>query len=142
MADKVNSRDDLIEKLDHLINRGRVPDRAPRAQFPVLTEALPDASADAVPTLTEAVAGPGQILPSQLARNELERIVAMRLAESIERVSSKLGGEFPAHRDVLDSLRTAVVKSLPEMVRRAFSEPRAPADTPRVWRSADTGKKV
>lgn len=121
MTDEANSRDDLIEKLDHLINRGRAPGGAQGTPVPVLTEALPAEDSEPIPTLTEAVAGPGQSTERQLAQNELELVVAIRLAESIEREVSRLSGEFPTHREALGGLRKAVVKSLPELVRRAWT---------------------
>jgi hypothetical protein len=120
MAEKFDSRDDLIEKLDHLIGRGRAAPAQP-SELPVLTETLATDAAEPIPTLTEAVAGPGQGRERHLGRNELELVVAMRLAESIERELSRLAGEFPAQRDALHALRRAVVKSLPEQVRKAWT---------------------
>lgn len=123
MTDETNSRDELIDKLDHLINRGRVTGGVQGTPVPVLTEALPAVSGDPIPTLTEAVAGPGQDPERRLGKNELELLVAIRLAESIEREVSRLSGEFPTHREALGTLRKSVVKSLPELVRKAWSSP-------------------
>jgi hypothetical protein len=141
MADKTDSRDDLIEKLDHLIGRGRAPAAAQPADLPVLTEALPKDAGDPIPTLTEAVAGPGQGQERQLGRNELELVVAMRLAENIEREIARLGGEFPAQREALNALRRAVVKSLPDLVRRAWAAQPETTENTRIPASGDAGKR-
>lgn len=140
MANAPDSRDDLIEKLDQFINRGRAPTDAQGIPVPVLTESLPIAPGDPIPTLTEAVAGPGQNPERHLGQNELELVVAIRLAETIEREVSRLSGEFPTHREALGLLRRAVVKSLPELVRKAWSEPAASVFRSRTLPSPDTGK--
>lgn len=53
MADEGNNKDALLEKLDGLIQSGRVRKR--RDPPPVLTDAIPDASGSDIPTLTDAV---------------------------------------------------------------------------------------
>lgn len=116
------NQDELLEKLDQLLNRRRPSDEAQRAAVPVLTNALPEKQRDDIPTLTDAVSGPGhgRGRDRKLGRDELELVVAMRLAESLEREIARLESEFPAHRATLSELRKAIARSLPELIRRAW----------------------
>ena len=132
-SDRNANRDELLEKLDQLVNRRRPASDAEQQSVPVLTDALPVTDREDIPTLTDAVSGPGHARDQALGRPEFELVVAMRLAESLEREIVRLGSEFPAHRAALDELRKAIARSLPELIRRGFpgapGTPVGPADS-------------
>ena len=126
MADQSRNRDALFDKLDSLIKRQRAQ---PSAEVPVLSRPTQAGTGEGIPTLTEAVSGPGR--SRQLSRSELEQAISMRLAESIEREIRNLGVEFPSIASSLDLLGRSMVRSLPALAHIACADAPdkpAPAD--------------
>ncbi len=79
MADPLDDKDVLLEKLDNLMQSGRF--RRRRDPPPVLTDAIPTADDSAIPTLTEAVEVPGS---AQLQQPEQPRQQAEQTAGDLD----------------------------------------------------------
>lgn len=113
-------QDELLEKLDQLVNRGRPSESAQQQTVPVLTDTLPETATDEIPTLTDSVSGPGHARSRANDTPDLEPIVATRLSESVDREIVRLASEFPAHRPALGELRKVMMQNLPELFRKCW----------------------
>lgn len=123
------ARDELLEKLDDLIQRHRRETRATDpAAVPTLT-AEPDAPREhvpapssedeAVPTLTEAVLGPGRRQAAPVSADALDRIVAARLFAAIEREIARIAADHSDEAPRLQRVRDTLARVLPDLLRHA-----------------------
>jgi hypothetical protein len=121
--------DELLDKLHELLNRHRQDlQRNDVSRVPTLTESLVEAAAEepvptpeeeAVPTLTEAVKGPGRKRGTPVSGEALERIVAARLCAALEREIVRLDTEHPEEQQRLRWVRDALARVLPDLLRHA-----------------------
>ncbi|HWQ37262.1 MAG TPA: hypothetical protein VNM24_01435 [Burkholderiales bacterium] len=102
--------DELLEKLDQLINRHRQIDGlAPTSQ-----SAAPPV--DDIPTLTDAVAGPNLTRREPAARPE--ELVENRLTGALSREIARLQQELPAHAAQLAALGATMKAAIKWISRR------------------------
>ncbi|MEX0960568.1 MAG: hypothetical protein WDZ63_14905 [Burkholderiales bacterium] len=128
------SGDELLDKLNELLNRHRQdPKRADSTAVPTLTESFAQAGAeeagpgeaepvpdeDDVPTLTEAVKGPGRKRGTPVSGAALDRIVAARLCAALEREIARLDTEHPEEQERLQRVRDTLARVLPDLLRHA-----------------------
>lgn len=129
---------DVLGKLDELLKRHKP--RTPGAEaVPILTDALPEADADAIPTLTDIVSRPDP--PRREAPGEyrlegagperaglesagLESSLVQRLGMRLEVERARLlgeGGGTQVGAEVLGELVDRLRESLPDIVRMALN---------------------
>lgn len=122
-----DEQSDVLGKLDDLLNRHKSRPRGAESEpVPVLTEALPEQSADAIPTLTDIVsAGAAPIEP--IDHGTLERALVQRLAMRVEieraRLAAEAGGD-PQRLAMLDDLAARLHAALEGIVRAALARDR------------------
>lgn len=128
------SGDELLDKLNELLNRHRQdPKRADSTAVPTLTESFAQAGADEagpgepetmregedVPTLTQAVKGPGRKRGAPVSGEALDRIVTARLCAALEREIARLDTEHPEEHQRLQRVRDTLARVLPDLLRHA-----------------------
>lgn len=120
--------DELLDKLNDLLNRHRQDlQRNDVSRVPTLTASLVEAAEvpvsvpqeEAVPTLTEAVKGPGRKRGTPVSGEALDRIVAARLCAALEREIARLDTEHPDEQQRLRRVRDALARVLPDLLRHA-----------------------
>lgn len=119
-----DEQSDVLGKLDDLLNRHKSRPRGAGVEpVPVLTEALPEQSADAIPTLTDVVS-PGAAPIQPIDHGNLERALVQRLAMRMEieraRLAAEAGGD-PQRLAVLDELSARLCDALQGIVRAALA---------------------
>ncbi len=119
-----NGENDVLGKLDELLNRHKPRPRDPEAEpVPILTDAL-QADTDSIPTLTDIVSRPDlparvAAAPDSLAGALVQRL-AMRLEVERARLLGEAGGDS-TRAGILDELITRLRESLPDIVQVAIS---------------------
>jgi hypothetical protein len=124
-------RDDVIAKIDDLLNRHRPKTPAAEA-IPVLTDATQDEQLpidDGIPVLTDMVSGPGQPASVALGLSRSATIssalILRRMAVALDAERSRLMtqvGDDPAQALMLDRLVAELKRALPAAVRAAITE--------------------
>jgi hypothetical protein len=111
--DEPGLSDEVFGKLDRLLNRHRTGALPPDpARVPVLTETLapePDSGEPQIPTLTDAVAGPGAVganasTPSQAASGldtGLAAAILRHLLATLRKERARLASEFGADPEII-----------------------------------------
>lgn len=120
--DEKDKESELLDKLDGLIRSGR--GRKPRDPPPVLTEAIPDPTESAIPTLTDAVEDAPEVPNDspQSSRPSDQKLVADRLLASVSREIVSLSKALPAHQSRLSVLHRSLRFALPELVRLRWQD--------------------
>jgi len=127
---EANQHDDVLGKIDQLLNRHRPRISADEA-IPVLTgmpsqEDLP--IGDGIPTLMDVVTGPGRAAkpPSESSRSGAvsSALILRRMAVALEaehaRLLAQIGGDA-AQAHMLDRLVAELKRALPAAVRAAIT---------------------
>lgn len=117
-----DGENDVLGKLDELLNRHKPKPRDPGAEpVPVLTDALRDE--DSIPTLTDIVSRPGTPSADAAAPNRLAAALVQRLAMRLEveraRMLGEAGGDS-ARAAILEELIFRLRESLPDIVQVAL----------------------
>jgi hypothetical protein len=122
MADDDDKEDKLLDKLDGLMRSGRGP--RPQHPPPVLTDAVPQPRAQAIPTLTDVVESDeaGAQVALDPERTDLDSAIASRLVASVDREMASLSKVLPAHRYKLAVLHRSLRFALPELVRLRWQD--------------------
>jgi|KBSMisStandDraft_5_1062788.scaffolds.fasta_scaffold78571_4 hypothetical protein len=126
-----DQQDDVVGKIDQLLNRHRPKSSAP-SEIPVLTKPsqLEDVPTDdGIPILTDIVAGPGQsaVVPSGLSRSNVisSTLILRRMAVALEAEQARLlaqMGNDAAQARMLERLVAELKRALPAAVRAAITD--------------------
>jgi hypothetical protein len=129
-ADPEDVADDLLGKLDQLINRHRPLPADADPSLPVLSDTqhpAPPPAEDNIPTLTDVVGRPARhAFLRQAGRHSdaaLETKVIYGLAATLDAERARLaaGGGDPMRIQALDELIAELKRALPAIVRAALS---------------------
>lgn len=123
---------DVLGKLDDLLNKHKPRPLAAGAEaVPVLTDALPEEDAGAIPTLTDIFTRPESPPRAAPVSSGLESALVRRLGMRLEVERARLLGEAggtQVRTELLDELVKRLRESLPGIVQVALSrEERKPA---------------
>jgi hypothetical protein len=140
MADKGDSNDPLLNKLDSLMQTGHA--RKAHDPPPRLTDAVPQASGSAIPTLTDAVEVPPAPVPEQQGSDPVDskQLIASRLVAVVDKEMGKLSKELAAHGPRLAALHRSLRFALPELVRLRWEETPDQNTEPEDEDDADSGQ--
>lgn len=119
-----DGENDVLGKLDELLNRHKPKSRDPEAEpVPILTDALHEDDADNIPTLTDIVSRPDPAARVAAAPDALAGALVQRLAMRLEVERARLLGEAGGdsiRAGILDELITRLRESLPDIVQVAL----------------------
>lgn len=136
---EVDQQDDVLDKIDQLLNRHR-PKASAAEAIPVLTEMSAQEDVpidDGIPILTDVVTGPGRPAPPPTALSRSGTVssvlILRRMAIALEaehaRLLAQIGGDAAQAR-MLDRLVAELKRVLPAAVRAAITA-NAPAPAQR-----------
>jgi hypothetical protein len=128
-----DQQDDVLDKIDQLLNRHRSSAAVPAPKSASLPEDLP--GSDGIPVLTDMVAGPGQsaLVPPARPGTINSALILRRLAAALEAEQARLLaqiGSDETQAGMLERLVAELKRSLPAAVRAAIAQSPADPDQP------------